>query len=248
MGAGSRSWDGAFERSRLCPVTSTALDCALVEFRQRLIRLCDDSSVRIVAYDRAGRRIYSSPAFDELVGYDGAEFQGKRPPFPYWGGDLASLEANLKEMLSGEAERRGVRAVAATLRHRSGHSIPVLMTSFTVHGGPEQPLAHVFFATRVDLGERVPREALQGPDIGLPDLEAFLAPIAAREAKLDLSKLSPRERAVLDCLRTGAASPDIGRELGISVHTARNHIKAIYGKLGVHSAKVLIARLGSTEL
>ena len=80
------------------------------------------------------------------------------------------------------------------------------------------------------------------------DLEAFLAPIAAREAKLDLSKLSPRERAVLDCLRTGAASPDIGHELGISVHTARNHIKAIYGKLGVHSAKVLTARLGSTEL
>ena len=228
-------------------MTSAALDCALAELRQRMIPLCDDSSLRIVVYDHAGRRIYSSPAFDELVGYDGAEFQGERPPFPYWGGDLESLATYLEEMLSGEAERRGVRAVAATLRHRSGHALPVLMTSFTVHSNPGEPLAHVLFATRADLGESVPRATLRGSDIGLADLETFLAPITARKAELDLSELSPRQQAVLDCLRTGASSPEISRKLGISVHTANNHIKAIYRKLGVHSAKLLIARLGPTE-
>lgn len=223
-----------------------ALDHSIAEIRQQLGRLCDDSAVRIAAYDYAGRRLYSNPAFDELIGYDGAEFEGKHPPFPYWGDNVASLRTNLEELLSGEVERRGVRALAATFRHRSGADVPILMTASAVWGR-EQALAYVLFVTPVDLGERVLQTPLVGSKVDLADLEAFLAPIVARKAELDLSGLSPRQCAVLECLRTGSSSREIALELGISEHTARNHLKAIYSKLGIHSAKELIARLGPTE-
>jgi LuxR family maltose regulon positive regulatory protein len=54
--------------------------------------------------------------------------------------------------------------------------------------------------------------------------------------------LSERELEVLRLLAAGLESPEIARELIISVSTARTHIKNIYGKLGVHGRVQAIER------
>jgi LuxR family maltose regulon positive regulatory protein len=54
--------------------------------------------------------------------------------------------------------------------------------------------------------------------------------------------LSERELEVLRLLAAGLESPEIARELIISVSTARSHIKNIYGKLGVHGRVQAIER------
>jgi ATP/maltotriose-dependent transcriptional regulator MalT len=57
-----------------------------------------------------------------------------------------------------------------------------------------------------------------------------------------IEPLSDRELEVLRLLAAGLESPEIARELIISVSTARTHIKNIYGKLGVHGRIQAIER------
>ncbi len=51
----------------------------------------------------------------------------------------------------------------------------------------------------------------------------------------DLNKLTPREQEVLALLAKGFLYKEISDRLGISFHTFRNHQRAIYEKLHVHS-------------
>jgi len=55
--------------------------------------------------------------------------------------------------------------------------------------------------------------------------------------------LSPRETEVLLALATGASTRELSSQLFISEHTVRNHLKAIYRKLGVHSRTELFSKL-----
>lgn len=55
--------------------------------------------------------------------------------------------------------------------------------------------------------------------------------------------LSPREWDVAQALATGKRSPAVAQALGISVHTVRNHTKAIYRKLGISTQAELRRRL-----
>jgi PAS domain S-box-containing protein len=52
--------------------------------------------------------------------------------------------------------------------------------------------------------------------------------------------LSPRECEVLDLLRQGVRLRTIAQRLGISVETARRHVKAMFRKTGVHSQESLV--------
>jgi DNA-binding CsgD family transcriptional regulator len=61
---------------------------------------------------------------------------------------------------------------------------------------------------------------------------------------LDLSGLSQRERDVVNALCRGLRLTDIARVLGISNHTARNHLKHVFRKLGVHSQVELLSTIG----
>ena len=55
-----------------------------------------------------------------------------------------------------------------------------------------------------------------------------------------LSELSEREREVLEQLMSGSRVPAIAKDLFISQNTVRNHLKAIYRKVGVSSQSALI--------
>lgn len=67
-------------------------------------------------------------------------------------------------------------------------------------------------------------------------------PLAALTSEQRAS-LSPRETEVLLVLATGASTRELSAQLFISEHTVRNHLKAIYRKLGVHSRTELFSKL-----
>jgi DNA-binding CsgD family transcriptional regulator len=50
-----------------------------------------------------------------------------------------------------------------------------------------------------------------------------------------LGELSRREREVLGLLSAGMTDPQIGDRLNLAASTVRNHIAALYAKIGVHS-------------
>ena len=56
--------------------------------------------------------------------------------------------------------------------------------------------------------------------------------------------LSPAEARVAERFASGMTAPRVALDLGISRATVRNHLTAIYEKLGVHSKVELVRRLG----
>ncbi len=73
-----------------------------------------------------------------------------------------------------------------------------------------------------------------------------LAPAAASELEsvlLALHGLTPREQQVAQLLTRGATNEQIARALWISRHTVKDHVKAVYAKLGVVSRAELSAKL-----
>ncbi len=63
----------------------------------------------------------------------------------------------------------------------------------------------------------------------------------------DLSGLTQREREVLDAFVRLRRIPDVADALFISKHTVRNHLKAVYSKLGVHSQPELMVLMLSGQ-
>lgn len=59
----------------------------------------------------------------------------------------------------------------------------------------------------------------------------------------ELDALTPREREIVQQLLEHRRTRQIAKKLFISVHTVRNHLKAIYAKLGVHSQAELMELL-----
>jgi DNA-binding NarL/FixJ family response regulator len=60
----------------------------------------------------------------------------------------------------------------------------------------------------------------------------------------DLDRLSQREREVLTLLAVGHPPKEIAVRLGLAANTVRNHVKAIFLKLRVHSQVELLVKLG----
>jgi DNA-binding NarL/FixJ family response regulator len=94
--------------------------------------------------------------------------------------------------------------------------------------------------------------ALQAAARGLAVLDPVLAGDFVRApAAAPAVALTPREGEVLALLAEGLGNKGIGARLGISEHTAKFHVNAILGKLGVESraeAIVRAARLGLVVL
>jgi DNA-binding NarL/FixJ family response regulator len=63
------------------------------------------------------------------------------------------------------------------------------------------------------------------------------------EVEAILRQLSARERQIVELLLASRRVPGIASTLGISPHTVRNHLKAVFRKLGVHSQEALLELL-----
>ncbi len=83
-----------------------------------------------------------------------------------------------------------------------------------------------------------------GASVNAPPLvEAASARQAASARESMLEQLSPREREILEAVAAGKRVGAIARAFTISPYTVRNHLKAIFRKLGVHSQVELLAQL-----
>jgi DNA-binding NarL/FixJ family response regulator len=72
---------------------------------------------------------------------------------------------------------------------------------------------------------------------------AQIARRAAAPANGDAADtLTPREREIVAALSSGQRVGVIASRLGVSEHTVRNHLKAVYRKLDVHSQVELLSR------
>ncbi|HET6594618.1 MAG TPA: response regulator [Anaerolineales bacterium] len=64
-----------------------------------------------------------------------------------------------------------------------------------------------------------------------------------REAQSELSKLTEREREVLDLLAQGLTNKEIAEKLVITTNTVKRHLKAIFEKLHVHTRSAATAKV-----
>ncbi|HUG55823.1 MAG TPA: response regulator transcription factor [Candidatus Limnocylindrales bacterium] len=62
------------------------------------------------------------------------------------------------------------------------------------------------------------------------------------QERKDRPALTPREREVLELMAEGADNRTIADRLGLSVHTARNHVEHILAKVGAHSKLEALAK------
>lgn len=91
-------------------------------------------------------------------------------------------------------------------------------------------------------GERGPSAPLGGGRGAKPAALPTFEPGGVESAELaDL--LSPREREILEAVASGQRVRAIADAFAISAFTVRNHLKAIFRKLGVHSQVELLAQL-----
>lgn len=211
----------------------------------------DASPQPVFAHDSKARRIYSNPAFDQLVGYPGSELVGRQPPHPYWepGATARMLDA-VHATIEGRLRGLGVRSVVGTFRSAAGRVFDVLMTGGEIRDAAGDEIATVIFVFEVAsdaAGETFPFTQLGA---ALEEIRRQAAMAGAQaEPGVPSSRLAGwdaltvREREVAGAIGQGARIPTIARELGVSEHTVRNHLKAVFRKTGIRSQEELALEL-----
>jgi DNA-binding CsgD family transcriptional regulator len=87
---------------------------------------------------------------------------------------------------------------------------------------------------------------LDGPDAPGESVAVVLTPAQAPDLVPLLAlgyRLTQREQQVLGFLARGMSTGEMTQHLGISPHTVRDHLKALFGKVGVRSRAELVARI-----
>lgn len=114
---------------------------------------------------------------------------------------------------------------------------------------------HIFNALAAGAtGYLLKRTTREGLLAALADVHAGGSPMSSHVARKvvqsyhsqagtssEMSKLSPREREVLELLARGFAFKEVSDALGISITTVGTHIRHIYEKLHVHSRAQAVA-------
>lgn len=165
-------------------------------------------------------------------------------------GEIESITADAREWLAELAEGSAtgmtpvpepVYVVAgrarATRRGRDG--APACAQVRTARRG----WLHLHASCLDDAG--VPGSAA-APDGGSGAVAVVMTPAEASELMPVLAlayRLTGREQEVLRHLARGMSTAELAERLGITAHTVRDHIKALFGKVGVHTRAELLARI-----
>ena len=151
------------------------------------------------------------------------------------GVEMASAAAHrwLAEVQDGHLSPSGLPLVIATLAERATRD-PAGSSRARVRGRAGQWITLHVETVPTDVGEQRRRLSL----VVEPTRPHELAEVIAAAYGL-----SPRERDVARLAVAGYSNREIAAALHISVHTAGDHLKAIFTKLGVRSRAELTARL-----
>lgn len=141
---------------------------------------------------------------------------------------LAAVEVDVVVIDVHLGEDDGLSALASLADLRPGARL-VVLTGHPSATGAAQSLsagASAYLAKDTRLDDLV--DAIRTASPERPRVTAGLTPSA-------LDALSPRERDVLALLCAGLRPADIARELGLSAHTVRDHVKSLREVLGARS-------------
>lgn len=186
------------------------------------------------------RLLEVNAAFTAATGYAPEEVVGRTPAEIRLWGDVASREC-LEESL---ARTGSVRGLEIRMQAKGGGLIDCLVSAerVTIHGRPcvlsvmqditerKRGEAELFAAI-----EAVMKDTSWFSRTVIEKLVAIRAPGRAAAPGAGVADLTARERDVLALVCRGMADKEVARALGVSLNTARNHVAALYRKIGVHS-------------
>ena len=130
----------------------------------------------------------------------------------------------------------------------AGHTVTELAEADVLLADPGSVVAADQIVLRVGAGGMVPADlspaqldaALRAVSVGLRvSLPAPPDGFAAAERG---TMLTPRELEILACLGEGLSNKAVARRLGISAHTVKFHLEAVFAKLGAASRADAVAR------
>jgi DNA-binding CsgD family transcriptional regulator len=227
---------------------TTQTNNVIVPLQSLLIAMSDG----VLITDENGRRTYANPSLSDLVGVDPCS-PSNDAGAPTWI-DISQHDryvGYLDRARSGELEQE-ILSLEWTLVTASGRRIPALMKLIPMKrtaGGPV-PVLWLIVPDRSPTNgaplrtqrERDLEDALTRIGAELTKAGVATEPTAnhANLDRVELTRLSPRERDVLEHLLDGHRVSTISQRLEVSEHTVRNHLKSMFRKLGVHSQPELI--------
>ena len=182
-------------------------------------------------------------AFEALVGTKGRRLVNTKPPYTFWDG---SGRDNLM---------KSAKAQPATFVDANDTSVRVMLRGLPVRTSAKgRPDAYVVRVTApaastraLDVDERDRLRVLEATlarvrhEVGL--VAEVAAPAIDPQTRDALQLLSARERQVVDSLLRGERVTQVATNMGIAPNTVRNHIKAVFRKLGVRSQTEMFVKL-----
>jgi PAS domain S-box-containing protein len=202
-----------------------------------------------ISTSREQRFIDANDAFIELMHYRAEEIIGRTADdLQLW------ADAEIRRAFEAELEKAGsARGFEAKFHPKGGGEIDCLVSADTVTINNERCILCAF----EDITERKRSEGelVAAIEAAIADTTWFsrgvmekLASFRQRSGPVSssvrLDDLTKREREIVALICRGAGDAEISKELNLSPHTVRNHVAALYKKLGVNrrSAVVIWAR------
>jgi DNA-binding CsgD family transcriptional regulator len=206
----------------------------------------DDLIEGVLVLDIAGHRMYANPALNDLVGGNACQPLGTPDPPSYIPLDQRQRYFLALKGTSSLLTMEGSGAASTWLElmtvNRARVRTRVTISSFT---GP-RGWRFAVWLLNPEMAQPVPSKALGAPggySGSSSGSDAFLGwgPLSA------VDSLTKREKDVLQLLMDGRRVSSIARALYLSPQTVRNHLKAIFRKLGAHSQAELLDTLRAAQ-
>jgi PAS domain S-box-containing protein len=216
-----------------------------------LARVIETMNCGLIVRDPGGDITFANETLLRWLGYRRDELLG-RPADDFTPDELRDvLREETKAVQGGD-----LRVRLSVLQRKDSTTFPVLIVpqrffddrgrldgtfSVLVDLGAVQTAKSVRYHGGDPLRESIDRIAVELHVLSLTASLPSPAPVLLGHPLL--KELSPREQEVLMHLVAGERVPAIARELHISPHTVRNHLKSMYRKLSVRTQSELIQKV-----
>ena len=219
---------------------------ALRHSQEHLVKAFDLSPVPTAIGEREGFKLRQvNKAFTATLGYTDAEVRGRSPAeLDLWADP--ELQRRFEQML----KRTGsVRSFEGQLRTKAGGILDFILAAEIVTIARHQ----YALCTMQDITQRTHSEAelMRAIEAAMADASWFSRGVLEKLSRLrtgpgikpvpdGLSALTAREREVLVRVSRGAGDEQIAQDLGLKRYTVRNHVAALYRKLGLRRRSDLV--------
>lgn len=143
----------------------------------------------------------------------------------------------------GAAHTGGLRNVELQMRLKTGQLVDCLASAEAASIG-DTPYT-LWVIQDISQRKRTEAELMLAIETVMQDASWFSRTVVEKLAQLrgrqpggarqpELADLTQREQEILNLLCQGKDDTEVGKTLSISKHTVRNHVAAIYNKIGVH--------------